>query len=267
MDKVWEAVRWFYGQWWGIVITVVVALALVCLLYKPFFKRFFDILLSGLALIILSPVYIIVTILVKKKLGSPVTFRQYRPGKKNKIFRLHKYRTMTEERDENGNLLPDEVRLTPFGKKLRSTSLDELPEIWDIFRGKMSIIGPRPQLVKNIVFLDERTIHRQDVRPGLTGLAQVHGRNNQSWDERFEDDLKYVSNVNIFTDIKIFFMTIKVVLTREGVDSEGMVGHVEYGDQLLNEGRITREEYDAKMSEAKGRIEEYEKKHRSRANS
>ena len=164
-------------------------------MYRKFFKRFFDVLLSGCALILLSPVLLIVAVLVRTKLGSPVIFCQERPGKNEKIFKMYKFRSMTDARDENGELLPDAVRLTAFGRFLRSTSLDELPELWNIFRGDMSIVGPRPLLVKYLPLYNEEQRHRHDVRPGLTGLAQVHGRNALSWEERFTYDVDYVSRI------------------------------------------------------------------------
>ena len=158
-------------------------------MYRYFFKRFFDFVLSLIAIIILSPVYIIVAILVRVKLGSPVIFTQERPGKDEKIFKMYKFRSMTSETDEEGNLLPDEVRLTSFGKKLRSTSLDELPELFNILKGDMSIVGPRPQLVKDMIFMTEEQRKRHTVRQGLTGLAQVNGRNAISWEDKINYDL------------------------------------------------------------------------------
>lgn len=189
--------------------------------YERFVKRFLDIFLSGMALIILSPTLLVTVILVRVKLGSPVIFCQERPGKDEKIFKLHKFRSMSDERDENGDLLPDEERLTGFGKKLRSLSIDELPELFDIFRGKMSIVGPRPLLVKYLPLYSEEQHHRHDVRPGLTGWAQVHGRNLASWEERFAYDVDYVDNISFALDVKIIFMTIRCVFAREGISAEG----------------------------------------------
>ncbi|MCM1461042.1 MAG: sugar transferase [Bacteroides sp.] len=195
-------------------------------MYETYFKRFIDVFLSGLALIILSPVYLVVALLVRVKLGSPVIFRQERPGKKDtvtgeeKIFCLYKFRSMTDERDEAGNLLPDEIRLTKFGKWLRSTSLDELPELVNIIKGDMSIVGPRPLLVSYLPYYTEEERHRHDVRPGLTGLAQVNGRNGISWEKKFDEDLKYVSRVTFFGDLGIIFKTMKIVFTRNGISSE-----------------------------------------------
>ena len=189
--------------------------------YEKYIKRLLDIVLSGAALVILSPVLPITAVLVRIKLGSPVIFTQERPGKDEKVFKLHKFRSMTDAWDENGNLLPDKDRLTGFGKKLRSLSIDELPELWDIFRGKMSIVGPRPLLVKYLPLYNEEQHHRHDVRPGLTGWAQVHGRNLTSWEERFEYDVEYVNNISFALDVKIIIMTIRCVLGREGINADG----------------------------------------------
>lgn len=185
--------------------------------YEKYVKRFLDIVLSGLALLILSPIILITAILVRVKLGAPVIFCQERPGKDGKIFRLYKFRSMTDARDENGELLPDEVRLTHFGKVLRSTSLDELPELWNIFRGDMSIVGPRPLLVEYLPYYTEEESHRHDVRPGLTGLAQVNGRNNLTWEQKFAYDLTYVRNVSFAGDIKVLFSTVAKVVHRNDV--------------------------------------------------
>ena len=191
------------------------------MIYKRYIKRILDILLSLFAVVILSPVYIILSLLVRFKLGSPVLFKQKRPGLHGKIFNLYKYRTMTDERDENGELKSDEVRLTPFGKKLRSTSLDELPEFFNILKGDMSFVGPRPLLVQYLPLYNEEQAHRHDVLPGLTGWAQVNGRNAISWEEKFKYDVEYVNNVSFAMDLKIVFMTVKSVLRREGISSEG----------------------------------------------
>ena len=218
------------SEWWGITIIVVVALALwvllSVLLYRPFFKRFYDIVLSGLALIVLSPILLILTVLGAIKMKGNPFFTQLRPGKinkrtgKEKIFKLIKFRTMTCEKDENGNLLPDEKRLTKYGKILRSTSLDELPELFNIFIGDMSIVGPRPLLVQYLPLYNEEQKHRHDVRPGLTGYAQVNGRNAISWEERFKLDVEYTKKISLFGDIKIIFQTVFSVFKREGISSE-----------------------------------------------
>ena len=189
--------------------------------YEKFVKRFLDIFLSGMALIILSPILLVTAILVRVKLGSPVIFCQERPGKDEKIFKLHKFRSMSDARDENGELLPDKERLGRFGRTLRATSLDELPELWDIFRGKMSIVGPRPLLVKYLPLYNDEQHRRHDVRPGLTGWAQVHGRNLASWEEKFAYDVDYVDNISLALDVKIIFMTIRCVFAREGISAEG----------------------------------------------
>lgn len=185
-------------------------------MYGKFVKRLIDIIISGVGLIILSPVLLVLCILVRVKLGSPVLFTQERPGKDEKIFKLYKFRSMTDERDENGELLPDEVRLTRFGKLLRSTSLDELPELLNILKGDMSLIGPRPLLVRYLPYYTEEERHRHDVRPGLTGLAQVNGRNALGWEDRFSYDLQYVKNLSFGMDIKVLGMTVGKVLKRSG---------------------------------------------------
>ena len=185
--------------------------------YEKYIKRLLDIVLSGCALIVLSPLLLVTAILVRVKLGSPVIFCQERPGKDEKIFKLHKFRSMSDARDENGNLLPDKERLTGFGKKLRSLSIDELPELWDIFCGKMSIVGPRPLLVEYLPYYTENERHRHDVRPGLTGLAQINGRNTLTWEQKFTYDLEYVQHIGFCEDIKILFRTVSKVLNRSGV--------------------------------------------------
>lgn len=188
-------------------------------MYK-YIKRFFDIFSSLIAIIILSPVLIVTAILVRTKLGSPVLFKQERPGKDEKIFTLMKFRTMTDERDENGELLPDEIRLTKFGKFLRSTSIDELPELFNILKGDMSVIGPRPLLVRYLPRYNAHQHRRHEVRPGLSGWAQVNGRNTVSWEDKFDMDVEYVDNYNLVMDIKILFMTVKNVLKHDGISSE-----------------------------------------------
>ncbi len=188
--------------------------------YDRYIKRFLDILLSGLALIILSPVLLVTAVLVRCKLGSPVLFCQDRPGKDEKIFRLYKFRTMTDRRDAQGNLLPDKDRLTKFGKLLRATSLDELPELWNILKGDMSIVGPRPLLVKYLPLYSKQQRRRHSVRPGLTGWAQVHGRNALSWEDKFRHDVWYVDHISLWLDIKTVLLTVKKVFCREGISSE-----------------------------------------------
>ncbi|MDT2703454.1 sugar transferase [Enterococcus dongliensis] len=191
--------------------------------YEKYFKRGLDVLLSGIGLIVLSPVILIVAILVRLKLGSPIIFKQQRPGLNEKIFQMYKFRTMTDERDIAGNLLSDEIRLTKFGKLLRGTSLDELPELINIFKGDMSIIGPRPLLVEYLELYNAEQKRRQLVRPGLTGLAQINGRNAISWTEKFQLDCEYIDNVTFKQDVIIFFLTIKKVLIKEGISSSSSV--------------------------------------------
>lgn len=186
-------------------------------MYRKFGKRFLDILISGMALILLSPVFLTVAILVRVKLGSPIIFHQKRPGKDEKIFTLCKFRTMTDAKDEKGNLLPDEVRLTSFGKLLRATSLDELPELWNILKGDMSLVGPRPLLVEYLPYYREEEKLRHSVRPGLTGYAQVNGRNFLGWDHRLEKDVFYVKNLSFLLDLKILIKTVMVVVKKEDV--------------------------------------------------
>lgn len=194
-------------------------------MYQKIFKRFFDIVLSLTALIVLSPVLLIVAILVRMKLGSPVIFHQDRPGKNEKIFRLCKFRSMTDERDEYGEPLPDEIRLTKFGRLLRSTSLDELPELWNILKGDMSIVGPRPLLVDYLPYYTEEEARRHSLQPGLTGWAQVNGRNVTMWDERLRQDVHYVENCCFWFDVRIIFMTVAKVFKRADI----VVG-AEYGE-------------------------------------
>ncbi len=190
-------------------------------MYAKCIKRVLDFILSLIALIVLSPILLIIAILVRIKLGSPVIFKQKRPGKDEKIFTLYKFRTMTDKKDENGNLLPDAERLTKFGKFLRSTSLDELPELVNILKGDMAIVGPRPLLVEYLELYNEEQKHRHDVRPGLTGLAQVNGRNAISWEEKFNEDLTYIKNISFIEDVKIIFKTVGKVFKREGISQEG----------------------------------------------
>lgn len=199
--------------------------------YEKYIKRLLDIVLSSAALVILSPVLLITAVLVRIKLGSPVIFTQERPGKDEKVFKLHKFRSMTDARDENGNLLPDKDRLTGFGKKLRSLSIDELPELWDIFCGKMSFVGPRPLLVEYLPYYTADERHRHDVRPGLTGLAQINGRNTLTWEQKFAYDLEYVQHISFITDLSILLGTVGKVFSRSGVQvntqsSEGNLARI-----------------------------------------
>ena len=197
-------------------------------MYRKYIKRILDFILSLIALVILSPIILVIAILVRIELGSPVIFKQKRPGLNEKIFTLYKFRTMTDAKDENGNLLPDNIRLTKFGKILRSTSLDELPELFNILKGDMSIVGPRPLLVKYLPLYNKSQKHRHDVRPGFTGWAQCNGRNALSWEEKFDLDIYYVNHVSFFIDVKILFKTIKIVLLREGISSDTSVTMEEF---------------------------------------
>lgn len=213
------------SAWWGILILcavcVIVWITLSALLYRPFFKRFYDILLSGIAIVVLSPLLLILIIVGAAKMKGNPFFTQPRPGKKEKIFKLVKFRTMTCEKDDEGNLLPDEKRLTKYGKFLRSTSLDELPELFNIFVGQMSIVGPRPLLVQYLPLYSKEQRHRHNVRPGLTGLAQVNGRNAISWEDKFKYDIQYVNHISLWVDITIFFKTIGKVFMRSGINQYG----------------------------------------------
>lgn len=209
--------------------------------YEKYVKRFLDIAMSAGALIVLSPVLGTTAILVRKKLGSPIFFSQERPGKDEKIFKLYKFRTMTDEKDpETGELLPDEVRLTPFGKKLRELSIDELPELWNILKGDMSIVGPRPLLVQYLPLYDERQHHRHDVRPGLTGYAQANGRNMVAWSEKFEMDVYYTEHISFWLDAKIVLQTALEVLRQDGISAEGQATVAYFtGNEETVEERVT----------------------------
>ncbi|WP_303842145.1 sugar transferase [Selenomonas ruminantium] len=219
-------------------------------MYQKYGKRLFDITASALALVILSPLLLWLVWKIKKNLGSPVIFSQIRPGKNNKLFRLYKFRSMTDAKDKNGNLLPDEVRMTDFGRKLRATSLDELPELWNILKGDMSIVGPRPQLVRGMVFFNEEEMHRQDITPGLTGLAQINGRNNSDWKERFAYDLAYIQEITFCEDMRIIWRTIFKVSKQEDIATNGMETSEDYGDWLLRHDYVDELEYIIKMKKA-----------------
>lgn len=219
--------------------------------YARYIKRILDVLLSGCALIVLSPVLLIVAVLVRTRLGSPVIFCQPRPGKDEKIFKMYKFRSMTDARDENGELLPDEVRLTRFGRTLRSTSLDELPELWNIFKGDMSIVGPRPQLVRDMVFMTPEQRLRHTVMPGLTGLAQVSGRNAISWEDKLATDLRYIRRITFLGDVKIILLTVKKVFCREDISADGMDTAEDLGDYLLRTAQVSEEAYQKLQAEGK----------------
>lgn len=225
-------------------------------MYAKVFKRIIDFTLSLIALCALSPILLILIILGAIKMKGNPFFVQPRPGKNEKIFRLIKFRSMTCEKDENGNLLPDEIRLTKYGKFLRATSLDELPELINILIGDMSIVGPRPQLVRDMVFMTEEQRMRHSVRPGLTGHAQVNGRNNITWEQKFLYDLEYISNgITLINDIKIIFQTVVKVFKREDTVREGTVSDLDFGDWLLEKGEITAETYEMRQKEAKELLE------------
>ena len=223
--------------------------------YEKYIKRPMDIVCALAALIVFCWLYIIIAMLVRVKLGSPVIFKQPRPGRDEKIFILYKFRTMTDEQDENGNLLPDEVRLNKFGKALRATSLDELPEAFNILKGDMSVIGPRPQLVRDMVFMTPEQRQRHCVRPGLSGLAQTRGRNALSWDGKLAADLEYIRKITFLGDVTIIFDTVKQVFFKEKGLEYSDVDEVDitddFGDYLLKKGRVSQEEYDEKQIEAK----------------
>lgn len=221
-------------------------------LYRRYFKRPMDFILSLIAIIVLSPVLLIVGVLVRTKLGSPIIFKQKRPGLNEKIFTLYKFRTMTDERDGNGDLLPDSVRLTKFGKFLRSTSLDELPELFNILAGNMSIVGPRPQLVRDMVFMTPEQRQRHGVLPGLTGWAQINGRNGVTWEAKLALDLEYISDITFLGDWKIIFMTVAKVFKRDGISAEGMDTAEDFGDYLLRQKKISVDEYRTAIEKSKG---------------
>ena len=224
-------------------------------LYPLFFKRLMDIVLAAAALIVLSPLLLLLTVLVRFKLGSPVLFRQLRPGRmdaagQETLFTLCKFRSMTDQRDSSGNPLPDADRLTRFGQLLRKTSLDELPELWNILKGDMSIVGPRPQLVRDMVFMTEEQRKRHTVRPGLSGLAQVNGRNGILWEDKFRYDLQYIRRMTFMQDIRIILKTLLKVFKTESVASEGMATAEDLGDYLLRTGKIPEDTYRQRQRDA-----------------
>ncbi len=231
-------------------------------MYEKFFKRVIDFVLSFIALAVFSPLLIILTVIGAIAMGGNPFFTQPRPGKINKktgkeeIFKLVKFRTMSNKKDENGNLLPDDKRLNKYGKFLRSASLDELPELWNILKGDMSIVGPRPQLVRDMVFMTPKQRVRHSVMPGLTGLAQVNGRNNISWEKKFEYDIEYIENgITFLNDAKIVLKTIIKVFERADTVREGTVSDLDFGDYLLQKGEVTAEEYALRQKEAKELLE------------
>lgn len=230
-------------------------------MYAKFFKRVLDVILSAVALIVLSPVLLVLMIVGAVAMGGDPFFVQPRPGRKDKdgqekIFKLIKFRTMSNKRDAEGNLLPDDVRLNKYGRFLRSTSLDELPELLNILVGHMSIVGPRPQLVRDMIFMTAQQRRRHDVRPGLTGLAQVSGRNNITWEQKFAYDLQYIdSGISLLADAKIILRTIGKVLKRSDTVREGTVSDMDFGDWLMEKGEIDRTTYEEKQAQAKQLLE------------
>lgn len=221
-------------------------------MYANFFKRLIDFTLSLAALLVLSPLLLILIVLGAVKMKGNPFFTQLRPGKDEKIFKLIKFRSMTCETDEEGNLLPDAQRMTRYGQLLRASSLDELPELLNILKGDMALVGPRPQLVRDMVFMTEDQHRRHRIRPGLTGLAQVSGRNNITWEQKLQYDLTYLdSGITLFGDIKILLMTVFKVFKREDIVRDGTVSDMDFGDWLLQKGDVTKEEYDLRQEEAK----------------
>lgn len=231
--------------------------------YEKNVKRCIDIICSLMAIIVFGWLYIIVAVLVRIKLGAPVLFKQPRPGKidtktgRERVFNMYKFRSMSDEKDESGNLLPDDVRLGKFGKTLRATSLDELPEVFNILKGDMSIIGPRPQLVRDMVFMTPEQRMRHTAKPGLSGLAQINGRNAIKWEDKLSWDLKYIKKITFLGDVKIVFQTVmKVFVKQEGITDGDMATSYDYGDWLLKEGKISLEEYELKQKEAREWVKE-----------
>ena len=231
--------------------------------YERYIKRLLDIICSLLAIIVFCWLYAIISIVVRIKMGSPVLFKQPRPGVikngKETIFDMYKFRTMTDERDENGELLPDDKRLPKFGAFLRSTSLDELPEAFCILKGDMSVIGPRPQLVRDMVFMSDEQRMRHTAKPGLSGLAQIKGRNAVSWEEKLDWDLKYIEKVSFLGDVKIVLSTVAAVFKRSGITDGENATALDYGDALLKAGKVSKPKYDALQAQALNMIKEYEK--------
>lgn len=228
--------------------------------YEKYVKRGLDIICSLLFIVIFCWLYLIIVVIVRTKMGSPVIFKQSRPGivknGQETIFSMYKFRTMTDERDGSGNLLPDEKRLNSFGALLRSTSLDELLEVFCILRGTMSVVGPRPQLVRDMVFMSDEQRMRHTAKPGLTGLAQVKGRNAISWEEKLDWDLKYIENVSFWNDLKILFDTVVAVFKRDGITDGENATALDYGDVMLAEGHVSQEEYVKLQEKAKRLLEE-----------
>ena len=249
-------------EWYWILTIVLGSITLLSLImsffYYTFFKRVCDIICALAVFIFLWPLYLVMAILVKTKLGSPIYFKQVRPGKDGKLFTMYKFRSMSDKKDENGNLLPDGERLTKFGKWLRKTSLDEMPEAINILKGDMSVIGPRPFLVKDYVFFDEITMKRQSVKPGLSGLAQVNGRNGISWEDKFKYDLQYIQKISFWKDLKIVFKSIfKSFVKKDSINREGFDTDEDYGDYLLREERINKDYYLQQVTVSNKMIEDF----------
>ena len=233
--------------------------------YEKYIKRLLDILCALLAMAALSWLYLLVAVLVRLKMGKPVLYKQPRPGMidpktgKERIFEMYKFRSMTDERDEKGNLLPDEKRLPPFGRMLRATSLDEIPEAINILKGEMSVVGPRPQLVRDMVFMSDEQRMRHTAKPGLSGLAQVMGRNSISWEDKINWDLKYIENVSLLSDLKIVLLTVKKAFFRGKKDDDAELEVTDdYGDALLRAGKVSRAQYDEKQAEARALLAQHE---------
>ncbi|MEG1618597.1 MAG: sugar transferase [Eubacterium sp.] len=226
------------------------------MIYQKYIKRVLDVTLSATAIIVLSPVMGVTALLVRKKLGSPVIFKQKRPGKDEKIFTMYKFRTMTDERDCDGNLMPDSVRLTQFGKTLRSTSLDELPELFNILKGDMSIVGPRPQLVRDMIFMTKQQRKRHSVFPGLTGWSQVNGRNIITWEEKIDFDLEYLQKISFRNDLKIVLKTVIKVLIKDGINMKNMDTAEDFGDYLLRNKAVTNNEYEYLIQQSRKLVNE-----------
>lgn len=251
-------------EWYWILLIVLGSIALLftimSLFYYPFFKRICDILCALAVFIFLWPLYLVIAILVKTKLGSPIYFKQIRPGKDGKLFTMYKFRSMSNAKDKNGNLLPDGERLTNFGKWLRKTSLDEMPEAINILKGDMSVIGPRPLLVKDFVFFDDDVMKRQSVKPGLSGLAQVNGRNNITWKDKFKLDLAYIQKINFWKDVAIVFSSFfKAFVKKDDIEKKGFDTDEDYGDYLLRVGQIANKEYEQKILKTKQLLDDYGK--------
>ena len=255
-----EFLKNLISTWWGILIIVLISITIWILLsamfYRAFFKRFYDILISLISLVCFSPLLIALTIIGAIKMKGNPFFLQKRPGKKGKdgketIFNLIKFRSMTCEKDADGNYLPDDVRLTKYGKMLRSTSLDELPELINVLLGHMSLVGPRPLLVRDMVFMSDDIRNRHNVRGGITGLAQVNGRNSISWEEKFDYDNEYVNTYSMYLDIKIIVSTVIKVINHSGITRDGSATDIDYGDLLLQEGKIDKAFYEEKRLQAR----------------